>query len=68
VEFKWGEEHESAFSLLKSKLIATPLLSLPNFNKAFEIECDTLGIGIGVVLMQEKQPIADANQGAGHTR
>jgi hypothetical protein len=64
VEFKWGEEQESAFS----KLIAAPLLSLPNFNKAFEIECDALGIGIGVVLMQEKQPIADANQGAGHTR
>jgi hypothetical protein len=44
------------------------LLSLPDFNKAFEIEYDTSRIGIGVVLMQEKQPIADANQGAGYTR
>jgi len=35
----------------------TPLLSLPDFDKAFEIECDDLRISIGVVLTQEKKPI-----------
>jgi hypothetical protein len=41
VGFKWGEEQENAFSLLKSKLISAPLPSLPDFNKA----CRTLASG-----------------------
>ena len=39
---------------MKAKLVMTLLLSLPDFDKAFEIECDDLGISIGVVLTQEK--------------
>ena len=58
VGFKWGKEQNEAFSLLKDKLSSAPLLSLPNFTKPFEIECDASGIGIGGVLMQEGKPIA----------
>ena len=58
VGFKWGRDQNEAFNLLKDKLCSAPLLSLPDFTKPFEIECDASGIGIGGVLMQEGKPIA----------
>ena len=57
VGFKWGEKQEMAFVLLKDKLCSAPVLSLPDFTKAFEIECDASEMGICVVFKQDWRPI-----------
>ena len=62
VVFKWTHVHEKAFNLLKDKLTNAPLLCFPNFDKAFEIECDDSSVGIGVVLMQESKPVASFSE------
>jgi hypothetical protein len=58
VQFEWGAAQQNAFDELKHRLIATPLLTLPDFSKPFEIACDASGLGIGGVLMQQGRPIA----------
>ncbi|RDX93878.1 Retrovirus-related Pol polyprotein from transposon 17.6, partial [Mucuna pruriens] len=42
VVFKWDDVYEITFNLLKDKLTNAPMLCLPNFGKAFEIEYDVL--------------------------
>jgi hypothetical protein len=54
----WGTRQENAFDMLKDKLTHAPLLQLPDFNKTFELKCDASGIGLGGVLLQERNPVA----------
>ena len=56
--FVWGSLQSTAFDELKSLLTHAPILSLPNFDKTFEVHCDASDTGIGGVLMQETRAIA----------
>ena len=39
-EFVWTKECETSFNKLKTALISSPILSVPNWNLPFEIMCD----------------------------
>ena len=39
-------------------VISAPILALLDFDKTFDQECDACSIGIGAILMQERQLIA----------
>lgn len=56
--FHLTAEATKAFLHLKRVVTSPPVLRLPNFTKTFTIECDACGNGLGVVLMQEGQPIS----------
>jgi len=58
VGFKWDEEQDKVFNLLKDKLSVAPVLALSYFTKAFKVECDVLGINIRAVLTQDRRLIA----------
>ena len=45
-KFKWTEEADSAFNLLKRKLTEAPMLIRPDPNKIFQIETDAIKVAL----------------------
>ncbi|XP_072090672.1 uncharacterized protein [Arachis hypogaea] len=56
--FHWGTEAEQAFHHLKSAMMQTPILALPDFSQQFTVETDASHRGIGAVLSQKGHLIA----------
>jgi hypothetical protein len=57
-KFSWSDEVIVAFEQIKKKLSNTLVLTLPNFSEPFELHCDALKVGIGLVLSQGGRLVA----------
>jgi hypothetical protein len=56
--FRWTTEVEEAFRTLQCAITTAPVLQLPDFTRAFTVECDASGLGLGAVLHQGDRSIA----------
>jgi hypothetical protein len=50
--FTFTVECEQAFTDVKNALVNAPILSCPDFDHPFTLQCDTSDVGIGAVLTQ----------------
>ena len=57
-KFEWSEECEKSFKLLTDMLTSAPVLTLPEGRNGFVVYCDASRVGLGCVLMQNKNVIA----------
>jgi len=48
----WTADCETAFDSLRVKLVTTPLLEYPNFDKDLTLEMDANKFGLGAILSQ----------------
>jgi hypothetical protein len=60
--FTWTPIAAQESQILNMAMCTTPFLALLDFTKTFFLECDASGKVIGVVLMQEGQPLAFTNK------
>jgi hypothetical protein len=56
--FKWIEEAEKRFNILKEKITEQPFMVFPYFGKTFQVRCDASGVAIGAVLSQDNRLVA----------
>lgn len=57
-QFSWSGAAHNVFEELKSTLMSTHVLAIPNFNGIFVVEIDACEKGIEAFLSQKEHPIA----------
>ncbi|TYK05214.1 reverse transcriptase [Cucumis melo var. makuwa] len=61
-KFEWSHKCEQSFQKLKKRLVPAPILALPVTRKDYVIYCDASRLGLGCVLMQDRNVIAYASR------
>ena len=56
-KFDFNVSCRSVFEEIKSRLVTTPIMETPDWNKEFEIMCDASDYAMGVVLGQRTEKI-----------
>ena len=54
----WDDIHQRSFESLKSYMVSSPILRLPELQKVFILRTDASNTGIGAVLLQESEGVA----------
>jgi len=60
--YVWDANREKSFIELKKRLTSVPVLILPNLKESFVVYCDPSKMGLGGVLMQNRQVVAYASR------
>jgi hypothetical protein len=60
--YVWDAKCEKSFQELKKRLTSAPVLILPNHKESFVVYCDASKMGLGGVLMQNRQVEAYASR------
>src|ERR1700752_4612865 len=47
IQWEWGECQFKAFEELKTQMCTNPVLTQPNFDKPFYLQCNTSAYGLG---------------------
>ena len=55
--YQWNDKAQHAFDELKSAMSTALVLALLDFDKEFVLETYASNLGIGVMLMQQEQPM-----------
>eukprot|EP00760_Papus_ankaliazontas_P033251 PhM_4_TR6268/c0_g2_i1/m.83063 len=61
-KWEWGTHQAQAFSIVVEEITALPSLTVPLWDKPFQLETDASAVAIGAVLVQEGRPICFASR------
>lgn len=52
IKYKWTEECQQNFDILKEKMVTTLILVFPDWKKEFHVHVDASSVTLGIILAQ----------------